>query len=327
MMKRTNKVSSIDLFTNQANLNFKKHVKTQSKKALEIIDNMIDWDSLIKPIKKAIDKERSDYVAGRHSYDIKVIVKCFILQSIYGLSDPRLEEEIADRRSFQIFLDIYSGDSIPDETTICRYRELFSRLELDRMLLDSFNKQLKQRNMILEKVTLVDATIKQAQATPKSKRDKDARFTKKRGKTTYGYKGHIGVDYGTEVIHSAEFTPANVHDSEMFDTALHGKEEAVYADKGYAKEQRKKDLESKGKFCGILEKGYRNRPLKKMQIARNKQLSTVRNVVERPFAYMKNVLGYDRCSYYDLARNRFEFLINCFVYNIRKCLTLSLGIA
>lgn len=317
----------MDLFTNQANINFKKHVKTQSKKSLEIIDKIIDWKELIYPIEQAIAKERSDNAAGRHRFDIKMIVKCFILQSIYGLSDPRLEEEIADRRSFQIFLEIYSGDSIPDETTICRYRELFARLGLDKMLFESFNKQLEESNMILEKVTLVDATIKQAQASPKSKRDKDATFTKKRGKTTFGYKGHIGVDYGTEIIHSAEFTPANVHDSNIFDSAIHGKEEAIYADKGYAKKKRKKDLESNGKFCGIMEKGYRNHPLKKQQIARNKQLSRIRNIVERPFSFMKNVLGYDRCSYYDLARNRFEFILNCFVHNIRKCLTLNLGIA
>ena len=49
-----------------------------------------------------------------------------MLQSMYNLSDPRLEEEIADRRSFQIFLGLNSGDSIPDEMTIYRYRKTFA---------------------------------------------------------------------------------------------------------------------------------------------------------------------------------------------------------
>ncbi|MCK9407879.1 MAG: transposase [Bacteroidetes bacterium] len=72
-----------------------------------------------------------------------MIVKCFLLQSIYNLSDPRFEEEIADRRSFQLFLGLASGDLIPDETAICRYREQFARLGLDQKLFSSFNKQLE----------------------------------------------------------------------------------------------------------------------------------------------------------------------------------------
>lgn len=320
---RTNKVSNIDLFTSQANENFKKHVRTQSKRALEILDKLIDWQKLLMPIEKVINNERSLKPAGRHRFDLLVIVRCFILQSIYGLSDPRLEEEIADRRSFQIFLQIHSGDSIPDETTICRYRETFSRLGLDKILFESFNEQLRSKDMILDRVTLVDATIKQAQAKPGTERETEAQFTKKRGKTYYGYKGHVGVDLGTEIIHSVEFTPANVHDSVMFESVMHGKEHSVYADKGYAQKKRKEELESNGIFCGILEKGYRNQPLTKAQISMNKQLSKIRNIVERPFSFMKHVLGYERCSYYGLSRNRFQFIINVTVYNMRKFLTLS----
>jgi transposase, IS5 family len=55
------------------------------------------------------------------------------------VSDPRLEEEIADHHSFQLFLGLNSGDSIPDETTICRYRELFSRHRLGKKLFRAFN--------------------------------------------------------------------------------------------------------------------------------------------------------------------------------------------
>jgi transposase, IS5 family len=320
---RTNKVNNVDLFTHQANENFKKHIKTQSKQALEIIGKSINWEALLKPIEQAINKLRSNEPAGRPRYSLLTIVKCFILQYTYDLSDPRLEEEIADRRSFQMFLDINSGDSIPDETTICRYRELFARLGLDKKLFIAFNKQLERRNILLERVTLVDATIKQSQAKPQSKRDKDATFTQKRGKTYYGYKGHVGVDYGSGAIHSVEFTPANVHDSAKFEQVISGKEKSVYADKGYASKQRKEKLEADGVFCGILNKGYRNKPLSTEQVAKNKQLSAIRNAVERPFAFMKKVLNYDRCRYYDFARNQFQFIMSAFVYNIRKLITYN----
>lgn len=321
---RSNKLNNMDLFTETANENFKKHIKTQSKKTLEVIDSSINWKSLLKPIEEKIERNKNrKSTAGRKSFPIETIVKCFLLQVIYDLSDPRLEEEIADRRSFQIFLGLSSGDSIPDETTIVRYRKEFAGLGLDKEIFKNFNKQLKKLNLIVGKGTIVDATIKQAQATSKSNRDTDAKFTKKRKKTYYGYKGHIAMDEGSEIIKEVEFTDASIHDSVLFDSLVDLSEEAIFADKGYANKSRKEILENKGIFDGILEKGYRNKPLTKSQIKLNRILSTIRNAVERPFAFMKRVLGYQRCSYYDLKRNRFEFIFASFVYNIRRMITLT----
>jgi IS5 family transposase len=321
---RSNKIHNVDLFTQAANDHFHKHIKTQSKQALMHIDKKINWDSLLAPLKKKLEQENTgDSPAGRKPHALLVIVKCFLLQTIYGLSDPRLEEEIADRRSFQIFLGLSSNDSIPDETTICRYRELFARLGMDKMLFDSFNKQLAQQKLFVGKGTIVDATLKQAQATPESGRDTDADFTKRGTKTTYGYKGHIGLDADTNIIHSVEFTPANVHDSNKFDDLLTGNERRVLADKGYANQGRKRKLQRQGIVCGIMDKGYRDTPLTKKQLTRNKLLSKIRNAVERPFSFMKQVLYYDRCRYYDLARNRLQFVFCAVAYNLRRMISLT----
>lgn len=254
-----------------------------------------------------------------------VIVRSFLLQYIYDLSDPRLEEEIADRRSFQMFLELNSGDSIPDETTICRYREMFSRLGLDKLMFETFTKQLRRQNMILDRGTLIDATIKQAQATPKSNRDKDAKHTKKRNKNYYGYKGHIGVDLGSDLIHSIDFTTANVHDSNIFESMLHGKEKTVYADKAYVKRSREDALREQGIISNILKKGTRNHVLTAEEKSKNRQLSKIRGYVERPFAFMKRILNYDRCRYYDEVRNRFQFTISALIYNMRRSISLKMS--
>jgi len=185
------------------------------------------------------------------------------LQHIYGLSDPRLEEEIADRCSFsrmgcltaQLFLGLTSGDSIPDETIICRYRELFATKGLDKKLFSSFNQKLKEKGLLLEHGTIVDATIKRLYATPKSGRDKDATYTVRRNKSYYGYKGLIEMDFKSKIIHSVEFTPAHVHDSACFEQLVHGKEQIVIADKGYTQRERKQKLHANDTICGILYKG------------------------------------------------------------------------
>ena len=200
---------------------------------------------------------------------------------------------------------------------------MFAHFGLDKKLFYEFNRQLKSLNLIVGKGTIVDATIKQAQATAASKRDNDANFTKKRGKIYYGYKGHIAIDEDSEIIKTVEFTKASIHDSSQFDQLVDYSEQAIFADKGYANKNRRKLLERRDILDGILSKGYRNKPLSKSEKKFNKLLSTVRNKVERPFAYMKRILNYQRCSYYDLKRNRFEFIMAALVYNIRKLITAT----
>ncbi len=320
---RSNKLHNADLFTDAANNSFRKHVKTQSKQALDIINARVDWKRLLEPLDAAIARDgKSKSSAGRPRHDLLVIVKCFLLQSMYNLSDPRLEEEIADRRSFQIFLGLSSHDAIPDETTICRYRELFARLGLGKRLFRGFNRQLASLGLIVGKGTIVDATLRQAQAFGGGGRDPDAGYTSRKGKMFYGYKGHIGMDMGSEIVHTAEFTPAQVSDSEMFDAMLTGNERRVYADKGYSSSERRKQLKEDGVYCGILYRAARAHPLTKRQLRQNKRFAVIRSAVERPFAFLKRILGYNRCRYYNIHRNRFQFLLALMVYNMRRSFTL-----
>ncbi len=146
----SNKINNADLFTQAANEQFERHIRTHSKRALEIINQKVDWKELIRPIESILSKHKRNLSdAGRKSFSLEVIIKSMFLQLIYNLSDPRLEEEIADRRSFQIIWGLTSGDSIPDETTICRYRKLFAENELDKKLFESFYNQLKRQNIIV----------------------------------------------------------------------------------------------------------------------------------------------------------------------------------
>ncbi len=176
-VERTNKIDNADLFTNAATHHYEKHIKTQSKQTLKFIDAKINWSDLLRPIERTLSHYKTDLSsAGHPTHALLVIVKCFLLQTIYNLSNPRLEEEIADRRSFQLFLGLNSGDAIPAETTICRYRELFS----------AFSRQLEKHGLIIGKGTIVDATLKEAQANKYSGRDGGARGTSHKGKAISG---------------------------------------------------------------------------------------------------------------------------------------------
>ncbi len=116
---------------------------------------------------------------------------------------------------------------------------MFAEEGLDKLLFESMNKQLSEKGLILDKGTIVGATLKQVQASYHSGRDKDADYTIKNQKSLYGYKGHIAVEEESNIIKKIEFTKASIHDSEIFDKLVEYKKESVLADKGYANKERR----------------------------------------------------------------------------------------
>ena len=88
----TDPITHLDHLTLKVNDHLKEHSMIHSQPALETIDLFLDWNALIPLLEQAV----SCYEPERRPVSLWVIVKCFILQTIDGLSDRRLEEEIAD---------------------------------------------------------------------------------------------------------------------------------------------------------------------------------------------------------------------------------------
>src|SRR4030042_2465644 len=78
----------------------KKHCRTD--KLLKNVDKFIDWDNL-ETICKRMYKDTN---RGRPSLPIIFALKCLVLQYLYNLSDPALEDALIDRFSFPRFLGI-----------------------------------------------------------------------------------------------------------------------------------------------------------------------------------------------------------------------------
>ncbi|RPD11770.1 IS5 family transposase, partial [Neisseria meningitidis] len=143
--------------------------------------------------------------------------------------------------------------SIPDYSTLCRYRNRLAQDNTLSELLELINRQLTEKNLKIEKASaaVIDATIiqtagsKQRQAievdeegqvsgqTTPSK-DSDARWTKKNGLYRLGYKQHTRTD-AEGYIEKLHITPANTHECNHLLPLLEGITEGttIYADKGY----------------------------------------------------------------------------------------------
>ena len=305
----------------------------QSRKAsrvsikLEKINNIVNWDEVLTLVKQ-VDKTDS-VVGGAPHRNLLTKVKMLFLQHLYNLSDPELEDQVNDRLSFQHFAGIDYTTTVPDYSTIWRFKESLIELNLMDALFEMILSFIANKGLLLKKGTSVDASIIQSTTKPLSKEkreeleqspshqiDTDADSTQKRGKKYYGYKGHIGIDIDSKIIRKRCFTSARPHDSTQKDKLLSGDEKAVFGDSAYSNKADKKKAREEGVYYGMLDKATRSKKLSASQKKRNKKKSKVRNQVEHPFAYIKEKLGYRNAVAKTIARNSLRFDFNCMLYNI-----------
>jgi IS5 family transposase len=181
---------------------------------------------------------------------------------------------------------------------------------------------------MLKKGTLVDATV--IEAAPKKPNqnedgtagksiiDPEADWTKKGGRYLFGYKAHVGVDQGSELIRRIAMTPAYVHDGELFGQVLSGDEKWAFVDKAYNSEKNHKILEKQSIQNGILIKGTRKRKLCGIEKMCNRILSKLRCPVERIFGTLKRPYRYSRARYLGLKKNSLQLTMMSMAYNLRR---------
>lgn len=270
--------------------------------------------------------------AGRPPYDPLLMLKALLLQQWYRLSDAELEEALNDRVSFRRFLGLSLEDAAPDHTTLCRFRIRLTEAGLADKLFAEFEKQLDQRGLLLKRGTMIDASLVESPHRPASADgeraavDPDAALTARKGQrgTHYGYKIHAGVDQTSRLIRALKLTPANVNDTVPADELVRGDEQAVYADKAYAKRARRLWLADLGIKPRIMHKSWGGGPaLRPSQKRHNALIGKIRAEVEGVFATLKRWLGFAKVRYRSLAKNAAHFNLVALAYNMNRSLKLG----
>ena len=122
--------------------------------------------------------------------------------------------------------------------------------------------------------------------------DVDAQWAKKNGGNHYGYKNHVKVDRKTKLIKKAVVTDASVHDSQALPDLVDKADACttIHADSAYSGEEQLDEIMAQSAIPKVCEKGYRNKPLTKAQMKRNRSLSRKReraeaNIILKNLAY------------------------------------------
>lgn len=318
---------------------------------LETIKASVSWEDFRPDIEAAVGMrsvERKSN-AGRKPYDAMLKFKILVLQSLYNLSDEQTEFLIRDRLSFMRFLDLGLEDPVPDATTIWLFREALVAAGLVDQLFDRFGQHLEAKGFLARGGQIVDASIvcapKQrnsrdenekvkAGQTPEDwerkpaknrQKDKEARWTKKHGRSYYGYKNHIGVDKAHKIIRRWAASDASLHDSQTLDNILDdantGKE--VWADSAYRSAEIEAKLRCRGLKSRIHRRGARSRPLSEAQTAANTVRSKIRARVEHVFGHQENAMGGKIVRTIGMARAKFKIGMMNLGYNISRLVQLE----
>ena len=252
-----------------------------------------------------VDKSKG----GRPRMDIVMMFKLLILQQLYNLGDQAMEFQIADRSSFRNFLGIKSIKGVPDEKTIWSYRERLKESGQLELLFKDFHKRLNSKGLVANKGKVVDATIVKApiqrnsqeendkikqgeqiaEWNKKRQKDIDARWVKKHGNSSYGYKDHIKIDRKSKLIDSYAVGTASEHDSQKLDSLISKKDkgQTLYGDSAYRGEKQEEIISKSKMKSRIHKKDYRGKPLTESEIKTNKSRSKIRVRVEHIFGHMK----------------------------------------
>ena len=211
-----------------------KKKRTRREKFLGEMERIVPWARLgavIEPLYPTSGR------VGRQPIGINKMLRMYCLQQWYGLADEALEDALYDSQALRDFVGIdLPRESVPDATTLLKFRHLLQDNNLTRALFEEINAHLGQKGLLMRSGTIVDATIIAAPSSTKNEgnaRDLEMHQVKKGNEWHFGMKAHIGVDADSGLVHSVIATAANAGDVTQAQHLLHGDETNVFADAGY----------------------------------------------------------------------------------------------
>jgi transposase, IS5 family len=128
-------------------------------------------------------------------------------------------------------------ESVPDATTLLRFRHLLEKHALTQRIFEEINASLAKQGLFMREGTIVDATIVAAAPSTKNKakqRDPEMKQTKRGKQCYFGMKAHIGIDAVTGLTHSVAHISTNLAAVTMAGHLVRDDDKWVYGDAGYS---------------------------------------------------------------------------------------------
>jgi IS5 family transposase len=316
------------------------------------IGSQVDWERF-RFLEPMIFKNKTSR-GGRPNVDIVIMVKLLVLQRWFGLSDPELERQVADRISFRIFLD--TTEVVPDFSTVWLFRERLIKSGKSKDLWQELQRQMEEKGYAVKEGSIQDATFITSDPGKKRKKkdqegkcktvDQDSRAIESIQVPEFD-KGLLDISINIINSHTkptrSDEEPTNegswakkgvksffgykghilidtedhlIRDVETTTASLHDSQ----VDLGIEEIPRYADkgydgAETRG-YDAAMKKATRGHKLGIRDILRNKRISKKRSHIERCFAVMKRAHKAGHVLVTTVARAGMKFMMSAFVYNL-----------
>ena len=270
---------------------------------------------------------------GRPPKEIECMLRMYLLQNWFNLSDEGIEDAIYDSYSMKQFLRIdFRKQQVPDATTLLRFRHLLEKHDVGKRIFDDVAARLAMAGLMMQGGTIVDATIVQAPSSTKNKdgaRDPEMHQTKKGNQWYHGMKIHSGVDAGSGYVHTITGTAANVHDICEAHKLLREEDHVMYGDSGYIGIEKREEIRQNPHFSSMsyrivkrpsshkITETYKGIDYDRLEDSRK---SSIRCKVEHPFLIVKKQFGYAKTVYRGIKKNLHRFHILFASSNLLMCI-------
>ena len=307
---------------------------------LQRLEEHVDFAALAGEVDRAAPRPSAQH-GGRPPFPTELMVRVLIIQQLYNLSDEQMEFQLLDRLSFQRFAGLRYSSQIPDRTTLWTFRERLIAAKASETLFDAANRELAKHGYIARGGQIIDATIVPApkqyyrkeeqelirqQATPadwpaakRRQKDTDASWTRKHGKSYFGYKLSASSDKRYKLIRKIKISTARENDTRHLEAVLDPANTSrdLYGDKGYVDGEREARLKVAGWRVQIQRKASPGKPLSDCQKGRNTRIARTRARVEHVFAGLEQLGGKGLRS---IGLDRATLLLNwkAATYNLRR---------
>lgn len=282
---------------------------TRRDRFLAEIDAVTPWAALAAELEPFYPKGKG---RGRPPIGLERMLRMYVAQQCFGLSDEGIEDAIYDSQSIRRFVGIDLGrEDAPDATTLLKFRRLLETHELTRKIFETINRQLAEKGLLMREGTIVDATLIAAPPSTKNRdkaRDPDMHQTKKGNQWYFGMKAHIGVDADSGFVHTVLATSANVADVTEAHALLHGEETIAFGDAGYQGVEKREEGRGSDVDWQVAMKRGKRKALPDNEHGRaleafEKAKASLRAKVEHPFHVLKNLFKHRKTRYRGLPKN------------------------
>ena len=303
---------------------------------MQAMDGIIPWAAWIEIIRPHYPSGKR----GRPVRGIETMLRMYLLQVWFNLSDVGVEDAIYDSYAMRTFMKLnFLSEQVPDATTLLKFRHLLEAHKIGEQIFEDLKNRLDKAGLLMHGGSIVDATIIHAPSSTKNakgKRDEEMHPVKKGNQWHFGMKVHAGVDAGTGFVHTITGTAANVHDSQQISELIRPDDEVIYGDSGYLGASEQEAIQTNEDFSKIefrinkrpsslkIKDCYKGENWDK-KIERSK--SSVRCKVEHPFLTVKRYFGYCKVAYKGIEKNmnRFNLLFAC--ANLLMCIRAKRSLA